>query len=116
MSEFVLIFRRDYKTKMIQPQTEGLVVHVNLWQQWLEKLNCSGRIAYPICLLDREGRILKSNEKVNYGPHIELRESMGGIMFINAESYEQVIEIVNDCPIFGLGGNIEIRKGFSKEQ
>lgn len=110
MNEFILIFRRDYKTKAIQLSTTQAQEHLEQWRSWIELLVSKDKLSRPMQQLDREGRILKESAQVCNGPYIEVKESMGGILFIKAEDYAQAIEIANGCPILRIGGNVEIRK------
>lgn len=111
MSEFILIIRRDYKTKDIQLSTRELQLHLEEWRIWLKELGKSAMLINPVQQLDREGRILKYDSEVCNGPYIEVKESMGGILFLKAANYQQAVEIAKGCPILDIGGNVEIREG-----
>lgn len=115
MEEFLLIFRRDFDSRESQPSAEGLQNHLNQWQDWFEKLKAEDKLSRPIQRWDREGKIVKSKNQVLNGPYVEIKEAIGGMIFIKASSYDEAADIANGCPILGLGGNVEIRKAVTPE-
>jgi len=110
MSEFVLIFRRDYKTKEVQPTPEQMQEHLKHWAEWFGNLATNGLLARRVQRLDAEGRIVRG-DNVGNGPYVELKESIGGLVIIKANDYDQAVEIAESCPVLELGGNVEIRMG-----
>ncbi|MDR7129991.1 hypothetical protein J2X69_002338 [Algoriphagus sp. 4150] len=110
MEEFLLIFRRDFNSKDSQPSAEGLQNNLKLWQDWFEKLTAEDTLSRPIQRWDREGKIVKSKNQVLNGPYVEIKEAIGGMIFIKAANYDEAAEIANGCPVLELGGNVEIRK------
>jgi hypothetical protein len=44
------------------------------------------------------------------GPYIEAKEMIGGFSVVQADHYEQAVEIARHCPIAKIGGAIEIRE------
>jgi len=110
MSEFVLIFRRDYKTKEIQPSPEQMQEHLKHWAEWFGNLASNDLLARPVQRLDAEGRIVSKNS-VNNGPYVEVKESVGGLVIIKANDYDEAVEIAESCPVLELGGSVEIRMG-----
>lgn len=111
MNEFLLIFRRDFKTKEEQPSPEQLQQHLKQWQEWFAALTAQDRLARHLQRWDGEGRVLKSTKTVINGPYAEIKESIGGMVIIKAESYDEAVEIAKGSPILSLGGNVEIRMG-----
>ena len=47
--------------------------------------------------------------KVTDGPYAEAREVIGGLFIVEANSYEEVVELSKDCPHLDFG-SIEIRE------
>jgi len=111
MGEFILIFRRDYKTASVQPTPEKLQESLKHWQEWFGKLAAEEKLARPVQRFDAAGKVLKSGGLVENGPYIELKESIGGLVIIRASSYEEAVEVAKGCPVLELGGNVEIRMG-----
>jgi len=111
MSEFVLIFRRDYQTKEIQPNPEQMQDHLKHWQQWFGSLAENDRLTRPVQRIDQQGRISGQYNSVQTGPYTEAKESIGGLVFIRAADYDHAIEIAKTCPVLELDGSVEIRMG-----
>lgn len=111
MKEFLLLFRRDYKTKEAQPSPEQLKEHLQHWQQWFVQLTEENKLAKPPQRWDGEGRIVQKGNSVTNGPYAEIKEAIGGMIIIKAANYDEAVEIAQGCPIFELGGIVEIRMG-----
>ena len=47
--------------------------------------------------------------KVTDGPYAEAREVIGGLFIVEAQTYEEVVELSKDCPHLDFG-TIEIRE------
>lgn len=109
MNEFVLIFRRDFSTKETQPSPQELQDSLKLWQDWLGGIAAQDKLAKPLQRWDGEGKIVTANKSVLNGPYVEIKESIGGLIMIKAADYDEAVAIANECPILGLGGNVEIR-------
>jgi len=111
MNEFLLIFRRDYKTKKMQPTGEQLLAHDTRWQDWFNDLGAENILAWPVQRLDEKGLVMGPGEAVCYGPYMDMKESVGGIIIINAANYETASKVASQCPVLELGGSVEVRKG-----
>lgn len=109
MDEFLLIFRRDFTTKEIQPSPEELQQHLQQWQEWFNKLSSQNKLARPLQRWDGKGVIVNNQKEVTNGPYAEIKESIGGMILIKAKDYDEAAQIAKDCPILGLGGCVEIR-------
>jgi len=80
----------------------------SLFNQWREKF--SENIADLGGALSDTGRVYKA-DKITDGPFIESKEVAGGFMIIAAASYEEVLEVVSQCPaINGVKTSVEIRE------
>lgn len=115
MEEFILIFRRDFNTRAEQPSPEQLQASVKLWQDWLGGIAAQNKLAKPLQRWDTAGKIVKSNKSVTDGPYAEIKESIGGLIFVKVDNYDEAVSIAKDCPILQLGGNVEIRKATQAE-
>lgn len=111
MNDFLLIFRRDFLGEETQPSAEQLKEHLQQWQDWFGSLAAQNKLSRPLQRWDGGGRVLKSNKSVTNGPYVEIKESIGGLIIIKAENYEEALEIAQGCPILNLGGSVEIRMG-----
>lgn len=109
MNEFLLVFRRDYKTKEIQPSPEELQAHLGRWRQWFDSLRERDLLARPPQPWESTGKVLKHDKSVTDGPYAEIKESIGGFIVIRAGSYEEALEIAKSAPVLELGGTVEVR-------
>lgn len=110
MNQFLLIFRRDYKTKEAQPGPDQLQESLKHWNTWFDKLKAEDKLVAQPRRFDGAGKILKQDKTVADGPYLEPKDSIGGLLFIKAGSYNDAIKIAEDCPVLELGGNVEIRQ------
>lgn len=111
MSDFVLVFRRDYLSADAQPAPEKLQQSLKNWQEWFGKLAAEDKLARPVQRLDTAGRILRQYNSIENGPYTEAKESVGGLVIIKAADYDEAIDIASGCPVLELGGTVEIRMG-----
>jgi hypothetical protein len=113
MNDFLLIFRRDFASKEAQPSPEELQASLKQWQDWFGSIAAQNKLARPLQRWDGEGKVVKSNKTVMNGPYAEIKETIGGLIIIKANDYEEAAEIAKGCPILQLGGNVEIRMATS---
>jgi hypothetical protein len=109
MNEFLMIFRRDFGTAELQPSPLNTQKHLQEWQEWYSELAAQDKLARQLQHWDREGKVVKRNKSVTDGPYVEIKESIGGMIVVLAEDYEEAAEIAKGAPILKLGGNVEIR-------
>lgn len=108
MKEFMLIFRLknidDFKPTPEQVQ---------------ERLNWLAGIAAQNKLVDQGNSLLPFTGSaatvqiggvVTDGPYTEIKEFIVGYVITRAETIDESVEMVKDCPVFKLGGNVEIRE------
>lgn len=110
MNEFLLIFRRDFQTKEIQPSPEELQQQLKQWQEWFGGIAAQDKLARPLQRWDGQGKVVNP-KGITDGPYAEIKEAIGGLVIIRANDYEEAAAIAQGCPILALGGNVEIRMG-----
>ena len=110
MEEFLLIFRRDFTTKEMQPSPDQLQAHLHQWQEWFKDLTANDKLSRPLQRWDRDGKVVKADRHVINGPYAEIKEAIGGMIFVKASGYDEAVKIANGCPVLELGGSVEIRK------
>jgi len=115
MNEFLLIFRRDFSTKEDRPSPEQLQNSLERWQDWFGGIAAQNKLARPLQRWDGKGKVVKPTKVVTDGPYAEIKESIGGMIFVKAEDYDEAAEIAKGCPILDLGGNVEIRMAVTPE-
>lgn len=89
---------------------EEMQLHMEAWRVWMTGLGERGH--------DGSGEPLKGGGKlirehgnlVTDGPYMEGKELVGGFILINAETEEEAVELSKGCPVFDMGGMIELRE------
>jgi hypothetical protein len=109
MNEFLLIFRRDYKTSSIQPSPDQLQNMMKSWQNWMGGIASQNKLVSSGNRLSNEGKVVKPGAVITNGPYVELKEAIGGYIIIRADSIEEAAEISKGCPVLTIGGNVEVR-------
>ncbi|HMJ67638.1 MAG TPA: YciI family protein [Cyclobacteriaceae bacterium] len=115
MEEFLLIFRRDFTSKEKQPSPEEMQGQLKQWQDWFGSLTANNKLSRPLQRWDRDGKVVQQGKQVINGPYAEIKESIGGMIFVKASGYDEAVEIAHGCPILEAGGNVEIRRAVTPD-
>jgi hypothetical protein len=80
------------------------------WGAWLKDLGEKGHLKSPGQPLEGTGKVVKgSNKTVTDGPFAEAKDVVGGYSIVEAKSIDQATELARGCPVFLLGGSVEVR-------
>jgi len=82
------------------------------YQSWTDKIRASGRFVSSDKLREEGGKVLTARDgrvSVVDGPFSEAKEVVGGYITFRAESYEEALDLIRDCPHLGFG-RIELRQ------
>jgi hypothetical protein len=106
MSEFTYLFRgRETSASLEQMQKT-----MEKWVAWFKELNAKGYIKDPGHPLEQTGKVVKGKQKiVNDGPFAEAKDIVGGYIVIEAKDLAHAVELSMGCPIFEVGGSVEVR-------
>jgi hypothetical protein len=110
MAEFLLLLHTPPTPQTFSP--EELQNIVERYALWTKGLAADGRLVGGQKLREREGRVVKrqgDQTSVIDGPYAELKEVIGGVFHINAEHYDDAVQIARNCPHLDYGGAIEVR-------
>jgi len=110
MEDFLFIFRMEITAGQQQPTAAQREESMKKWKGWLETLAAQKHLTNAGSRLKPEGKVVKPKSIVTDGPYIEMKEVIGGYSIIKAESLAQATELAKDCPIFLIGGNVEVRE------
>ncbi len=108
MEDFLFIFRMEYAAT--QPTAAQREESMKRWQDWLGTLAAQNHLTNAGSRLMQEGKVVKPKNIVTDGPFMEMKEAVGGYSIIKAESLAQATELAKGCPIFLIGGNVEVRQ------
>jgi hypothetical protein len=110
MPKFIMLLHDAGFPADISPdQIQAIIQRYVAWRQ---KIQQNGRKVEGHKLTDGHGRVMRGaagSTNVTDGPYAEAREVIGGLFIVDANSYEEVVELSRDCPHLDFG-SIEIRE------
>jgi hypothetical protein len=108
MSDFTFLYRGGHDTSVSLEQRQR---HLQKWAAWFKELGANGHlkdIGHP--LDPSTGIVVKGMQKiVTDGPYAEAKDVIGGFSLITARDLAQAAELSKGCPIFEVGGSVEVR-------
>ncbi|MBB6126913.1 YciI family protein [Mucilaginibacter lappiensis] len=105
-NQFVFIIRSKAD---IKASPEVIKTNIQHWTAWMTDLGKNGKISggyrFP-----SEGTTLTSTDKpIKTTAYITNGELVSSFLIINAADLSEAKQIAAKCPVFELGGNVEIR-------
>jgi hypothetical protein len=110
MEDFLFVFRRDFINDQSEPSPQQMQDMMSKWQDWLGAIAAKNKLVTAGSRLKSEGKVVKPKNMVTDGPYIEMKEAIGGYSIVKAESLAEATALAKDCPIFLIGGNVEVRE------
>jgi hypothetical protein len=108
MAKFVFVFRGGAAEKPGMSPAE-MAAHVRKWYAWSDALAAAGHAprGQP---LDPGGKTVRGTDRVvTDGPYAETKDLVTGSIILEAESLDAAVELAHGCPVFDLGGSVEVR-------
>jgi len=106
MSEFIFVYRGDQSAISHEHATE----YRQRWITWISKLGESGHLVDRGQPLEATGKVVDGKRSiVTDGPYAETKDVVGGYSLIEAKDLDHAVELSARCPIFEVGGLVEIR-------
>ncbi len=106
MSEFVYLYRGGESWR----SPEKMEQTMQKWIAWMKDLGEKGHLKDQGQPLERTGKVVKGAQKtVTDGPYAETKDIVGGYTLVEAKDLEQAVELSLGCPIFEVGGLVEVR-------
>ncbi len=106
MGEFVYLYRNAERP----PNPEKMQQQMQKWMTWLKELQTKGHIKDAGHPLERSGKLVKNSGKsISDGPFAEAKDVIGGYTLVEAKDLAQAAELAGGCPIFNVGGYVEVR-------
>jgi hypothetical protein len=109
MNEFLLVIHRDMTSRDASPSPEQMQAAIKPFQDWIGGIAAQNKLVSPPTRWDGGGRVVKQNNTVTNGPYAEIKESIGGVLLIRANDYDDAVEIAKGCPILKWGATVEVR-------
>ena len=112
MNQYLYLFRGGDEG-YAQQSPEEMQAHMAKWGEWMVKISQSDE-PVPGLPLKNEGKVVTDWGKVvTDGPYPEGKEIVGGYVLVDAKDLDHAVELSKDCPIFELGGKVEVREAAS---
>ncbi len=106
MSEFLFLYRGGESGR----SPELMQQMMQKWMAWMKDLGAKGHIKDQGHPLERTGKLVKGQKKaVTDGPYAETKDIVGGYTLIEAKDLSHATELSLGCPIFEVGGLVEVR-------
>jgi hypothetical protein len=109
MKDFLLIFRSEYYQNPISTPEEA-EANMKRWMDWLGSLAQQGNLTDRGNRLGSSGKVIKPDNVITNGPYSEIKEAIGGYSIIKAASLDEAVELSKGCPVFKVGGSVEVRE------
>ncbi|ANH82759.1 transcription initiation protein [Niabella ginsenosidivorans] len=109
MKEFLFIYRRDVNN-IPKGSPEEMQNETKRWMDWIGGIAAQNKLVNRGNRLELDGRVLKSDSLITDGPYAETKESVGGYTLVKADTIEEACEMAKGCPIFSIGGTVEVRE------
>lgn len=110
MEDFLFIFRMESAAGRPPASAAQREESMKRWQDWLGALAAQNHLSSTGSRLKPEGKLVKSKNIITDGPYMEMKETIGGYSIIKAASLAEAAELAKGCPIFLVGGSVEVRE------
>jgi hypothetical protein len=103
----------DSPTEFADLSPQEMQAIIEKYRAWSTKMYDKGIMVGGQKLKDGEGRVLHAPEgklRILDGPYSETKEIIGGYFALQADSYDEVVKILADCPHLQYGGKVEVRE------
>lgn len=108
MKEFALLFRQP-KYDYSNASAEVIQALSKKWQDWVGGIAAQGKLSSHGPRLAAEGKVLKAGGVITDGPFVEIKETLGSLIIVNAADIEEATTLAHGCPAIDEGGSVEIR-------
>ena len=108
MQEYALIMRHDDGAKIASP--EQMQEWMKQTMDWIGGIAAQNKFVSGTGLQFDGAQVVHSNKMVTNGPFGDIKETIGGIIVVRAESPEEAAEFAKGCPVLqGEGNTLEVR-------
>ena len=106
-TEFMLLFRFEPNMNY-QPSEAELNEMQQDWGAFFGSIAAQGKLV-STHQLGFEGTQIFADQTTTDGIHIANNQTLGGNVVVQADTMQEAIEIGKNCPIFKMGGSVEVR-------
>lgn len=109
MEQYALIMRHEDGRKVASP--EQIQVWMKQTMDWIGSIAAQNKFVSGTGLPFENAKVVKHNKMVVNGPFGEIKETIGGLIVVKADSVEEAVEFAKGCPVLqGEGNTVEVRK------
>jgi len=109
MKDFLFVYRTNSEAVPSSSPEERQAV-TKRWMDWIGSIAAQNKLVDRGNRLMHSGKVVKPENIVSDGPYTEIKESIGGYSLVRSSSLEEATELAKGCPVFSVGGNVEIRE------
>jgi hypothetical protein len=111
VKKFIMLLHEPVNALPADISPDQIQAIIQRYVAWRQKIQKNGRKVEGHKLTDGQGRVMRGagHTRITDGPYAEAREVIGGLFIVEANSYEEVVELSKDCPHLDFGA-IEIRE------
>ena len=89
---------------------EQMQASTKRWMDWIGGIAAQNKLTDRGNRLFPDGKVVKPDNVIADGPYTEIKECIVGYSIVKADSVEEATELAKGCPIFAIGGNVEVRQ------
>jgi hypothetical protein len=109
MQEYALIFRHEDATKKVSPQQ--MQEWMKQTMDWIGGIAAQNKFVKGTGLPMDNSKIVWHKGVVTDGPFGDIKETIGGLIIVKAESVEEAVEFAKGSPVLqGEGNSVEVRR------
>lgn len=109
MDEYALIMRHEDGGKIASP--EQMQAWMKQTMDWIGGIAAQNKFVGGTGLPFDGSKVVWHNNVVTNGPFGDIKETIGGLITVKADSVEEAIEFAKGCPVLqGEGNSVEVRK------
>lgn len=107
MADFLFLFRGDPHDAGFSP--EEMQQYFQKWRDWSDSMVEQGVYLGGRPLQHDVGKVLGADGIISDGPFVEAKELVAGYIAVSVDEFDQAVEIARGCPIYEIGGTVEVR-------
>jgi hypothetical protein len=109
MEEYALIMRHEDGSKIASP--EQMQAWMKQTMDWIGGIAAQNKFVSGTGLPFDNARVVRANKTVTNGPFGDIKETIGGLIIVRADSVDEAVEFAKGCPVLqGDGNTVEVRK------
>ncbi len=105
MSDYLYLYRGGDSNRT----PEDMQKTMEKWTTWLGDLGAKGKLKSGGEPLERTGKVVKKRTTITDGPYAEVKDLVGGFSIVTAKDLDEAATLAAGCPIFDVGGFVEVR-------